>query len=80
MVKLLGRLMHFGPLYKFPATQCNPEKYPLLNGSNLYRFTLPASVPVKQFWQLPIYFTKNRSFVQTDQGIAALSVRRRVSS
>lgn len=44
-----------------------------LNGSNLYRFTMPADVPVAQFWQLPVYSTTNRSFVQTDQGVAALS-------
>lgn len=45
----------------------------LLNGSNLYRFTMPADVPVKQFWQFPVYSTTNRSFVQTDQGIATRS-------
>lgn len=44
-----------------------------LNGSHLYRFTMPADVPVAQFWQLPIYSTTNRSFVQTDQGRATLS-------
>lgn len=44
-----------------------------LMGSNLYRFTIPANVPVKQFWQLPIYSTTNRSFVQTNQGRATIS-------
>jgi hypothetical protein len=38
-----------------------------LQGDNLYSFTMPANVPLKQFWQIPIYSTKNRSLVQTGQ-------------
>jgi hypothetical protein len=44
-----------------------------LKGSKLYRLTIPADVPVEQFWQFPVYSTRTRSFVQTDQGRATIT-------
>ncbi len=38
-----------------------------LNGSNTYRLHVPANVPVKQFWQIPVYEVATRSLINTDQ-------------
>ena len=34
---------------------------------------MPAKVPVKQFWQIPIYEVATRSMIHTDQKKSALS-------
>ena len=44
-----------------------------LIGSNTYRLRVPAEVPVKQFWQIPIYEVATRSMINTDQKKATLS-------
>lgn len=54
------------------ATYRDSEGNPL-QGDNLYSFTMPAKVPLKQFWQVPIYSTTNRSLVQTDGVRATIS-------
>ena len=44
-----------------------------LIGSNTYRLRVPAEVPVKQFWEIPVYEVATRSYIDTDQGRSALS-------
>ncbi len=44
-----------------------------LIGSHTYRLRVPAKVPVKQFWQIPIYEVATRSMIHTDQKKSALS-------
>jgi hypothetical protein len=44
-----------------------------LIGSNTYRLRVPAKVPVKQFWQIPIYEVTTRSLIDTDQKKSTLS-------
>ncbi len=44
-----------------------------LIGSNTYRLRVPAEVPVKQFWEIPVYEAATRSYIDTDQGRSALS-------
>jgi hypothetical protein len=39
----------------------------VLMGSNTYRLRVPANVPVKQFWQIPVYEVATRSMINTDQ-------------
>ncbi len=46
-----------------------------LIGSNLYRLRVPADVPVKQFWQIPVYEVATRALIATDQGRSSLSDR-----
>ena len=44
-----------------------------LIGSHTYRLRVPADVPVKQFWQIPVYEVATRSMIDTDQKKSALS-------
>lgn len=37
----------------------------MLTGSNTYRLTMPAEVPVEQFWQIPVYSNLTRSLINT---------------
>ncbi len=37
----------------------------MLNGANTYKLTMPADVPVAQFWQIPVYSNKTRSLINT---------------
>ncbi len=37
----------------------------VINGSNTYRLTMPADVPVAQFWQIPVYSNRTRSLIDT---------------
>ena len=39
----------------------------MLDGSGTYRLTMPAEVPVTQFWQVPVYSNATRSLIDTDQ-------------
>jgi hypothetical protein len=39
----------------------------MLMGSNTYRLRVQAKVPVKQFWQIPVYEAATRSLINTDQ-------------
>ncbi len=58
---------------QFPLGAYKDNKGEMLNGSHTYRLRIPAKVPVTQFWQVPIYSTKTRAFVETDQRRATLS-------
>ena len=44
-----------------------------LIGSHTYRLRVPAEVPVKQFWQIPVYEVATRALINTDQKKTALS-------
>ncbi len=44
-----------------------------LNGSNTYRLRVPAEVPVKQFWQIPVYEVATRALINTDQKRTSLA-------
>ena len=39
-----------------------------LLGENTYRLRVPPKVPVKQFWQIPVYSAKTRAMINNDQG------------
>jgi len=39
----------------------------MLMGSNTYRLHVPAKVPVKQFWQIPVYAIGTRSMIDNGQ-------------
>jgi hypothetical protein len=45
----------------------------MLMGSNTYRLRVQADVPVKQFWQIPVYEAATRSLINTDQKRSTLS-------
>ncbi len=45
----------------------------MLMGSNDYRLRVQAKVPVKQFWQIPVYEAATRSLINTDQKKSTLS-------
>ena len=39
----------------------------MLDGAATYKLTMPAEVPVTQFWQVPVYSNATRSLIDTDQ-------------
>lgn len=39
----------------------------MLDGGKTYKLTMPAKVPVKQFWQVPVYSNKTRSLINAEQ-------------
>ena len=45
----------------------------MLMGQHTYRLRVQAKVPVTQFWQIPVYETKTRSLIGTDQNRSTLS-------
>jgi hypothetical protein len=45
----------------------------MLMGENNYRLRVQADVPVKQFWQIPVYEAATRSLINTDQKKGTLS-------
>lgn len=44
-----------------------------LIGSYTYRLKVPADVPVKQFWQIPVYQVSTRALIQNDQRRTSLA-------
>jgi hypothetical protein len=52
---------------QFPLAAFRDSNGEYLNGSHTYRLRFPPHVPVKQFWQVPIYDAETRSFIDTDQ-------------
>ena len=39
-----------------------------LMGENTYRLRVPSEVPVKQFWEIPVYSAFSRSMIKNEQG------------
>lgn len=60
-----------------PATQylmsVADSKGNLLEASQLYKITIPATMPVKQFWALTVYNRDTMSFIYSDSNRTALS-------
>ncbi len=42
------------------------------DGSKIYKVTLPAPIPVGQFWSFTVYDNQTRSMLETDQKLAGL--------
>jgi len=44
-----------------------------INGRNNYKLTVPANVPVREFWSLTMYSTKYRSYIDSERfGLSSL--------
>ena len=43
-----------------------------LDGGKIYKITLPAPIPAKQFWSFTVYDNQTRSMLETDQKLAGL--------
>ena len=44
-----------------------------LDGAKIYKLTIPADVPVKDFWSVTVYDSASRSMLATDQEFPAIS-------
>jgi hypothetical protein len=58
-----------GSAYAY-ATRDSMGRY--LDGGKTYKITLPAPVPVAQFWSFMVYDGQTRSMLETDQKLAGL--------
>ena len=58
-----------GSVYWFAA---HDKTGAFVDGSKLYRLSVPQPVPVSLFWSVTVYDPDTRSEIQTDQGKAAL--------
>lgn len=54
------------------AATVNDAKGNYLNGGNTYKVTLPAPIPVNNFWSFMVYSGQHRSMLETDQKSAGL--------
>ncbi len=75
--QLIGNFATYTPALpgtgQFFMTTYRDKEGNALVGSHTYRLHVPAKVPVKQFWQIPIYEVATRSMINTDQKKSALS-------
>jgi hypothetical protein len=55
----------------YTMAMLDSEKRPL-DGAKTYKLTMPANVPVKDFWAVTMYDTQTRSQLQTDQQFPTL--------
>jgi hypothetical protein len=58
-----------GSAYAYAARDAKGE---YLNGGKTYKITLPAPIPVGQFWSFMVYDGQTRSMLETDQKLAGL--------
>lgn len=58
-----------GSAYAFTARDGNGD---FLDGGKTYRVTLPAPIPVGQFWSFTVYDAQTRSMLPTDQKLAGI--------
>jgi hypothetical protein len=58
-----------GSAYAFATRDAKGE---YLEGAKTYKITLPAPIPVAQFWSFVVYDGQSRSMLETDQKLAGL--------
>ncbi len=58
-----------GSAYAYSARDAKGE---YLEGGKTYKITLPAPIPVAQFWSFVVYDGQSRSMLETDQKLAGL--------
>ena len=58
-----------GSVYAYAERDSNGN---YLDGSRTYKITLPAPIPVNNFWSFMVYDNQTRSMLETDQKAAGL--------
>jgi len=58
-----------GSVYAYAERAANGD---YLDGGKTYRITLPAPIPMKDFWSFMVYDNQSRSMLETDQKSAGL--------
>ncbi|MCP3417209.1 DUF1254 domain-containing protein [Bradyrhizobium brasilense] len=58
-----------GSAYAFTSRDARGQ---FLDGGKTYKVTLPAPIPVGQFWSFTVYDAQTRSMLETDQKLAGL--------